>query len=333
MTFDVVISNPPYQNNTTSIYDKFIELGLEISSKMCMITRNNWLKSDTLKETRKKMVEAGIQEIINYPKIGEVFRGLNVAVSIFNIDKNKDNNNTTYKEICNGEIKNEYTLTSNPAVIFKNTYENSIYAKVKSALESDTFSKFVLPVEPFKLTSGGIVGRGDNAYELDMRNQKDNEYDVGVWRMERNGVPFGSYCKFDDVPARSELVDTYKIICGKVLKNSGTVISNLRAIEIHSICDSSWAVLYHSENGEEVLNVQKYISTKFFRFLVSIVVDDGVIGVSPYRFSLIPLQDFTSTSDIDWSKDITEIDQQLYQKYNLMQDEIAYIENNILPIT
>ena len=43
----------------------------------------------------------------------------------------------------------------------------------------------------------------------------------------------------------------------------------------------------------------------------------------------IPLQDFTSNSDIDWSQSLADIDRQLYAKYKLTGDEINYIESNI----
>ncbi len=46
----------------------------------------------------------------------------------------------------------------------------------------------------------------------------------------------------------------------------------------------------------------------------------------------VPLQDFSSTSDIDWSKPISDIDQQLYAKYGLDADEIAFIEDNVKPM-
>jgi hypothetical protein len=44
------------------------------------------------------------------------------------------------------------------------------------------------------------------------------------------------------------------------------------------------------------------------------------------------MQDFTANSDIDWSKSIEEIDVQLYAKYNLSKDEIAFIESMIKPM-
>ena len=43
----------------------------------------------------------------------------------------------------------------------------------------------------------------------------------------------------------------------------------------------------------------------------------------------VPLQDFTENSDIDWSKSISEIDQQLYKKYGLSDEEIAFIEEKV----
>lgn len=47
------------------------------------------------------------------------------------------------------------------------------------------------------------------------------------------------------------------------------------------------------------------------------------------KWKYVPIQDFTSTSDIDWSKSIPEIDQQLYRKYGLSEEEINFIETNV----
>lgn len=49
-------------------------------------------------------------------------------------------------------------------------------------------------------------------------------------------------------------------------------------------------------------------------------------------YRLVPLQDFTSSSDIDWTKSVSDIDQQLYVKYGLSEDEIIFIESMIKPI-
>jgi hypothetical protein len=49
-------------------------------------------------------------------------------------------------------------------------------------------------------------------------------------------------------------------------------------------------------------------------------------------WSNVPMQDFSENSDIDWSKSISEIDQQLYKKYELSIEEIAFIEKIVQPM-
>ena len=43
----------------------------------------------------------------------------------------------------------------------------------------------------------------------------------------------------------------------------------------------------------------------------------------------VPLQDFTSASDIDWSEPVAGIDRQLYAKYGLTAEEIAFVETHV----
>lgn len=71
----------------------------------------------------------------------------------------------------------------------------------------------------------------------------------------------------------------------------------------------------------------KYIKTKFLRTLLGVlkVTQNGNKPV----WKCVPLQDFTDKSDIDWTKSIPEIDQQLYKKYGLSDDEIHFIETHV----
>ena len=83
-------------------------------------------------------------------------------------------------------------------------------------------------------------------------------------------------------------------------------------------------------NKEKAVNLERYLHTKFLRFLLFITT--ASINTSKKNYEFVPLQDFTSTSDIDWSQSIVDIDRQLYKKYNLSQEEIDYIEKTIKPI-
>ena len=81
------------------------------------------------------------------------------------------------------------------------------------------------------------------------------------------------------------------------------------------------------ETREEAEALGKYIKTKFARALLGVlkVTQD----VTPRVWELVPLQDFTSESDIDWSKPIADIDRQLYAKYGLDDSEIEFIETHV----
>ena len=50
---------------------------------------------------------------------------------------------------------------------------------------------------------------------------------------------------------------------------------------------------------------------------------------TPDKWKYVPIQDFTPSSDIDWSQSIADIDKQLYKKYNLTPEEIDFIETHV----
>lgn len=81
------------------------------------------------------------------------------------------------------------------------------------------------------------------------------------------------------------------------------------------------------KSEKEIENVLSYIKTKFARALLSVlkITQD----VNPGKWKYVPLQDFTSSSDIDWSQSVANIDKQLYKKYNLSDEEINFIETNV----
>ena len=59
----------------------------------------------------------------------------------------------------------------------------------------------------------------------------------------------------------------------------------------------------------------------------------GVLKITQHNpistWKYVPLQDFTGNSDIDWTQSVADIDRQLYQKYDLSPEEIAFIETHV----
>lgn len=70
----------------------------------------------------------------------------------------------------------------------------------------------------------------------------------------------------------------------------------------------------------------KYVKSKFVRTML------GILKITQHnpapKWKYVPLQDFTPSSDIDWSQSVADIDRQLYAKYGLDDDEIEFIESH-----
>jgi hypothetical protein len=81
------------------------------------------------------------------------------------------------------------------------------------------------------------------------------------------------------------------------------------------------------DNKFEAESALKYVKTKFARTMLGIKKATQHNPKSTWEY--VPLQDFTPNSDIDWTKSIPEIDQQLYKKYNLSEEEINFIETKV----
>ena len=75
------------------------------------------------------------------------------------------------------------------------------------------------------------------------------------------------------------------------------------------------------------IHFSTYLKTKYARALL------GALKVTQHAASAVwayvPLQNFTSDSDIDWSQSVAGIDRQLYAKYGLDDEEIKFIESHV----
>ena len=134
-----------------------------------------------------------------------------------------------------------------------------------------------------------------------------------------------------------KLGDLIKIEKGKQLNKThlfDKYEENLHPVINGGISPSGfWNEYNYSENlitisqGGASAGYVNYIKTKFSRAML------GLLKITqhnpPTVWAKVPLQDFTPNSDIDWTKSIPEIDQQLYTKYGLSQDEIDFIEEKV----
>lgn len=131
------------------------------------------------------------------------------------------------------------------------------------------------------------------------------------------------------------MVDKWKVFTSKanggagVLSDEGTVaiIGKAYIGKPKSICTDSLIPIGSFNTEIEAVNLQKYMTSKFLRFMIGILKVSQNLYQNVYQF--VPLQNFTNKSDIDWNKSIAGIDKQLYKKYNLSEEEVEYIDNKI----
>jgi hypothetical protein len=127
----------------------------------------------------------------------------------------------------------------------------------------------------------------------------------------------------------SPLISSYKVLVPKA-NGSGALGETLSTPIIGvpmMICTQTFIAIGRFSNPVETENLLKYVKTKFARVMLGILKTTQDNPRGTWKF--VPWQDFTSTSDIDWSQAVAEIDRQLFKKYGLDAQEISFIEENI----
>lgn len=81
------------------------------------------------------------------------------------------------------------------------------------------------------------------------------------------------------------------------------------------------------QSEQEAVNLSLFLQTKFARALLGVMKATQDNKQQVWKF--VPIQDFTPSSDIDWAKPVSDIDQQLYAKYGLSDDDIQFIETRV----
>lgn len=131
--------------------------------------------------------------------------------------------------------------------------------------------------------------------------------------------------------------DCYKVFIPKAWGNMSKASGYLGGSYSETIvaspsdcCSETYVEFGPFETLEQAISANKYLHTKFFRAMF--FYNKKSQNTPRATYSCIPLQDFSSSSDINWSKSVEDIDSQLYLKYGLSDDEIKFIEQNIQPM-
>lgn len=337
MKFDAVVGNPPYQEgieNTSDspVYHLFLETAFKISSIVSMITPARFLfnAGKTPKSWNEKVLNDDHFKVVLYsPKSTDFFPNVDIKGGVAVTLRDSSQN---FGKLG---IFLQYQELNTILTKVRNLNECSLANQVYSP-ESYKFSDVLHKENPEiakKLSKGHLYDITSNIFgkipEI-FSNCPSNINNVGLYG-RKNNERVVMWTKRQYLEPHDNL-DHYKVF---IPKSNGTgaigeVLSTPIIGEPGIGHTQTFISIGKLDSIFEAKALLQYIKTKFLRCMLGVlkVTQDNKKAVWEY----VPLQDFTENSDIDWSKSVAEIDQQLYKKYNLINEEIAFIESKIKPM-
>ena len=339
--FDFAIGNPPYQeefspdgNKTYAapVYDKFMDAAAEVATGVELIHPARFLfnAGSTPKSWNKKMLNDSHFKVMHYEEdASRVFSNTDIKGGIA----------ITYQD----SAKN-----FEPIVVFtKFPMLNDILHKVKNYTEFSSMDKIVITRTAYRLSEKLHQEHPEALSQL----SKGHPYDMSTNIFDRLPQIFFANKPNDgkgyiQILGREGNQRVYKYVLGEYVNEpqnlhkykvflpsgngNGTFGESLTTplIGIPGVGSTETFIsigCFETEN--EAMNLLKYIKSKFARAMLNVLKITQ--HLTPDVWKYVPLQDFTSSSDIDWSKSIHEIDLQLYKKYGLSEEEITFIETNV----
>lgn len=336
MKFDVVIGNPPYQEekegtSAKPIYPSFMDSAYEIGEKAILITPARFLfKAGKTKKTwNEKMLEDEHLKVLYYePYSPNVFQNTDIKGGIA----------ITYRD-------DDRIL--GPIEVFTAFKELESILKNVNETEPLSFSEMIFAPESYKLTDK-FHEDFPNAYK---KLSKGHKYSVTTNIFDKLSEifhpdkPYNS-SEYIQIYGRTNNKREYRWVKSVYISGPKN-FANYKVFlpksngsgalgEVLSTPMIGQPMIGHTQTflsigdfkfKDEACACLKYIKTKFTRTMLGIL--KGTQDNKKATWKYVPLQDFTNNSDIDWTTSINEIDQQLYEKYDLSQEEIDFIETNV----
>lgn len=319
MKFDVIISNPPYQlsdggNGASAkpIYNHFVEQAKKLKPRhMCMIIPARWYAGGKgLDSFRSSMLtDRRIRELHDFVDASDCFSGVEIkgGVCYFLWSRDTEGDCDVYShsgsDVTSKMRRPLLEDDSSTFIRYNNAVE--ILRKVASFNEP-SFELLVSPRKPFAFSSNfrDYVHHATEDKTVFIYAQKDKGY-VSRAQIEKNTAWIDKWKVFipEAIGAGNMAVDVVKPIVGTP----------------NTVCSETYVVVGPVDTETEAENIKAYVGTKFFHFLLGLKKITQHTTSKTYAF--VPQQDFSRV----WT------DADLYEKYNLTDSEIQFIESSVWP--
>ena len=331
LKFDAIVGNPPYQeiggsggSNDAPIYQLFATAAEALKPEyISLIMPARWFsagRDNLLGEFRRRMLSEGhLKEMIVFPEAREIFPTVEIKSGICYYLWNSEHSGACrYCLIENGN-RVEYDRDLNASeILIRHPILAEIVRKVHdydpNAVTVDTI---ISGDTPFGI---GTNPEGSKKYPIKLYGESEEQHNTILLYYE-NGHRKTAYVSRADIKKNAQDIDSVKVFIPKAggSGNDPQVLGKPVVFPSNSVCSQTF--IYAAFGNEaEALNFVSYLQTRFFRALVSSVKITQDALSSCYRF--VPMQDYSKS----WS------DRELYTKYSLTSEEVAFIESTINPM-
>ena len=332
--FDVVVGNPPYQmkggsggTNDAPIYQHYVETAQAmIPQYTTLIMPSKWFtagRENLLGDFRKHMLEnRGIQKMVVHSDFRDLFPSVNIkgglCYYLYNAAYSGD---CAYKLVQSGQELTTMRKLDEYDILIQNSRLADLVKKISDQVEPGTGSvaDIISSDTPFGIPTNPATSK-KNPFEIFGRKTKN--HNVKLFYLD-SAVRKTAYVRKSDITKNNQDVEKYKVFIpaayGAGEDFPHQIVGQPEYGGKDSVCSQTY--LYATfESEAEARNFISYLKTKTFRVLVLACRIEQHLPNKTYRF--VPLQDFSKP----WT------DAELYAKYHLTPDEIAFIEATIKPM-
>lgn len=344
MKFDFCIGNPPYQEDTLGdnekysppVYNKFMDAAYQVADKVELIHPARFLfnSGSTPKAWNERMLNNKHFKILEFEvDSSRYFNSVSImgGVAVSYYDRNKDFGAigvfSPFAELR--KIVSNVTSQKN----YRSIQEN-IWIQTRFDLNK-LYSDF-----PEYMTVLGSDGK-DSRFEKNIfkkmalfTNEPTSSNDIRIIGIDEGRQRIWKYIQKKYVDLSQENLMSYKVIAsvsngaaGNLCEEPVRVIGETELGEPGDGYTRSFIGIGNFSTKQEGINCQKYLLTKFARVMIGVLKNTQMLNPEVWKY--LPMQDFSTNSDLNWNVSISEIDQQLYKKYGLSKEEIDFIETHV----
>lgn len=324
LKFTAVVGNPPYQVNTdtnfsTPVYHLFIEAAKNLQPDYITLihpARFLFNAGATPKEWNRQM--------LNDPRLSIPFYEPNSQKIFSNVDiKGGVCIGLWQRDSQSGGLGGSFVAFEELRRILNKVKVGGFNELV--GIKGDT--KLNISLDAKYPQEMRIASNYFERFPETFRRSGDQEHEVKIIGLEKGNKRTVRYVSADIV--NDTKLNKWKIFIPESNGNGtfGEVLSNPIMGEPLVGCTYTFLQIGPFDDKIEATNCLKYLKTKLCRALL------GTLKTTQHNPSAVwknvPLQDFTRTSDIEWSQAVADIDQQLYDKYDLSKEEVDFIESHV----